>query len=36
VPRQRAIVLAAVKAEPSVAAKEAASLDRRCARRHLD
>lgn len=34
--RQRAVVLVAVKAEPSVAAEEAASLDRHCARRLLD
>ena len=34
--RQRAVVLVAVKAEPSVAAEEAASLDRHCARRRLD
>jgi hypothetical protein len=29
-------VLAAVKAEPSVAAEDAASLDRHCARRRVD
>jgi len=35
VPRHRAIVLAAVKTEPS-AALNRAGLDRRCARRHRD
>jgi hypothetical protein len=35
VPRQRAIVLAAVKTKPS-AALNRAGLDRRCARRHRD
>ena len=34
--RQRAVVLVAFKAKPSVAAEEAASLDRHCARRRVD